>query len=695
VEYQGLEAQYAMTSTTPPANDQSHSLGRRLTELRLLRNLKIGTKLTASFGLLVLLTLLGVGLSVFSNIQATRVFTTTAEVRVPTALWAAQAQANLLKMQADVNGYLALGDSQYRDSYTKDDHAFSANLQQLDNLAPKLSPADQKRLTDLEQAYKQWQQYPDRLFALRDDQLAREPAYNLLTTQGVELGGTVLIDAGKLIDDQALRTPSQETVGQLADMARFQGSFSAMMSGLRGYVTTRNRIFRSEYEANYDLNQIAWERLRSDAPALDATQQALIVDMNLKLTQFLTLPDKMFAILEGDHYREDLYLFRTQALPTSETMLTALGDLTNNQQVQLLLDLDQGKHGLASTTWSIEIGGILVLLLAIATGVFLYGSIAGPVRRLTNTAERVKAGDLAVQARVEATDEIGILAGTFNRMTAQLRQTLDQIRREKKRADDLLNVVIPIGVQLSSEKDYNRLLENILVKAKSFCNAQAGILFLHTAEDCLEYVIVRDDRLQVAMGGTTGQEVPLKSLPLRGAPEAALNHNLAVRAAIDGTSINIPNAIRHGDFNYSEPADGLTEAYDHEGQISCLAIPLKDSAGQVTGVLQLASAEDPETGQVAEFDANLQQMMESFSSLAVAALEAYSREQGLKLQIQQLRIEIDEVKRQQQVREIVETDFFQDLQSKARVMRGRHKRPGARSSAERPSADAGKNEEQP
>ena len=100
-------------------------------------------------------------------------------------------------------------------------------------------------------------------------------------------------------------------------------------------------------------------------------------------------------------------------------------------------------------------------------------------------------------------------------------------------------------------------------------------------------------------------------------------------------------------------------------------IPLKDNVGQVLGVMQLLNAKNPETGQFIPFDQNLQRMMESFSLLAVAALEAYIREQNLKQEIQQLRIEIDEAKRQKQVREIVETDSFQTLQAKAEEMRRR------------------------
>ena len=45
------------------------------------------------------------------------------------------------------------------------------------------------------------------------------------------------------------------------------------------------------------------------------------------------------------------------------------------------------------------------------------------------------------------------------------------------------------------------------------------------------------------------------------------------------------------------------------------------------------------------------------------------REISLKRQVEELKIEIDEVKRQQQVLEIVDTDFFQDLQAKARAAR--------------------------
>jgi hypothetical protein len=51
--------------------------------------------------------------------------------------------------------------------------------------------------------------------------------------------------------------------------------------------------------------------------------------------------------------------------------------------------------------------------------------------------------------------------------------------------------------------------------------------------------------------------------------------------------------------------------------------------------------------------------------------KVYQREQRLLVEVSKLRIEIDETKRQKQISEIVDTDFFRELQSKANTMRQR------------------------
>ena len=87
------------------------------------------------------------------------------------------------------------------------------------------------------------------------------------------------------------------------------------------------------------------------------------------------------------------------------------------------------------TTLFVSLG---VLLAAVVLGLLAAQYLAGPITRLTVVAGQVAAGDLAVQAQVTSQDEIGILASTFNKMTAQLREIIGTMeRRIAERTHDL------------------------------------------------------------------------------------------------------------------------------------------------------------------------------------------------------------------------------------------------------------------
>jgi nitrate/nitrite-specific signal transduction histidine kinase len=78
---------------------------------------------------------------------------------------------------------------------------------------------------------------------------------------------------------------------------------------------------------------------------------------------------------------------------------------------------------------------------------------------------------------------------------------------------------------------------------------------------------------------------------------------------------------------------------------------------------------DPETiAQVAARRDELGRLARVFQQMA---REVRAREQRLKQEVQQLRIEIDETRTARQVSEITETDYFQDLQRKADRLRFR------------------------
>lgn len=66
------------------------------------------------------------------------------------------------------------------------------------------------------------------------------------------------------------------------------------------------------------------------------------------------------------------------------------------------------------------------------------------------------------------------------------------------------------------------------------------------------------------------------------------------------------------------------------------------------------------------------------------AREVIQREERLRRQVEQLRIEIDRTRQQEQVREITDTDFFQNLASRAQEMRRRRERAHSIEEKDRP-----------
>lgn len=82
--------------------------------------------------------------------------------------------------------------------------------------------------------------------------------------------------------------------------------------------------------------------------------------------------------------------------------------------------------------------GLAAILVAILLAIFMAQYLATPITRLTQTAEAVSSGNLSVVAPVETSDEIGMLAESFNRMTSQLRDSVSNLeKRVVERTTDL------------------------------------------------------------------------------------------------------------------------------------------------------------------------------------------------------------------------------------------------------------------
>jgi signal transduction histidine kinase len=84
---------------------------------------------------------------------------------------------------------------------------------------------------------------------------------------------------------------------------------------------------------------------------------------------------------------------------------------------------------LARTDGALLIAGAVMVGVALLLGVLLARLITRPVRELTTAAQRIAGGDLEQQVPVRSRDELGVLAGQFNHMSADLARAT-QLRRQ-------------------------------------------------------------------------------------------------------------------------------------------------------------------------------------------------------------------------------------------------------------------------
>jgi HD-GYP domain-containing protein (c-di-GMP phosphodiesterase class II) len=188
--------------------------------------------------------------------------------------------------------------------------------------------------------------------------------------------------------------------------------------------------------------------------------------------------------------------------------------------------------------------------------------------------------------------------------------------------DDLfhrLDQLNAIGAALSKERDINRLLENILVAAKTITHADGGTLYRMTEDHAaLRFEIMRTDSLQIALGGTTGNQITLPDLPLHNAQGEPNNSLVAAYAALHDETVNIADAYTEAGFDFSGTRN--FDARTGYRSQSFLTVPMKNHENEIIGVLQLINSTDPKSGQVVHFSAADQRLAESLASQAAIAL---------------------------------------------------------------------------
>jgi GAF domain-containing protein len=301
--------------------------------------------------------------------------------------------------------------------------------------------------------------------------------------------------------------------------------------------------------------------------------------------------------------------------------------------------------------------GLIVLVpLAVVASYWLRGQIVAPAVELSKIAAEIKGSvdaetvdsmkpSLQRLESIQAAQEFAHLASAFEDMVLVFQQRMAEF-----------NSIYAMGQAITSKVDFEQTVQAVLEAVKQVVDFDAA-----------EVTVLRDDKLVVeAWSGkeeysnTMGREYHVGRGPTG---MIAANKESVLVSTLSGTEEDLRRTLGYE----SVVGEFLTKTHKVEIN-SFLGIPLL-IGDRLIGTLTLVHR-DP--GRFTEGDRRQLNKLAAQASIAIDnAIQVRQRENVLKAQIRELRVEVDAAHINQQVEEITASDYFQHLQAHAAKMRDR------------------------
>ena len=183
--------------------------------------------------------------------------------------------------------------------------------------------------------------------------------------------------------------------------------------------------------------------------------------------------------------------------------------------------------------------------------------------------------------------------------------------------EDRLHRLSEIGMALSTEKNTDRLFEMILEEAKAITRADGQTLYSMNKDGNLKFEIMRNDTMNINMGGTSGIEIPYYPVKLWIDNQTPNKQNVSAYVALAQKTVNIHDAYEEEGFDF-EGTKNFDEKSGYRSK-SFLTVPLKNHENEIIGVMQLINARN-DHDEVISFNKEMQEQLESLASQGAVAL---------------------------------------------------------------------------
>jgi methyl-accepting chemotaxis protein len=171
-----------------------------------------------------------------------------------------------------------------------------------------------------------------------------------------------------------------------------------------------------------DADLAKYEKSLQTATGKDNFQQ-FIAD----LANYRQVRERILRLAAAGQTAQALNVLNNEARPLSDKLDKLVDMQITEKTTTGLATSAKYSQQTNSTVNTMAIGVFAAVILAIALGSFIARTISKPLKRLTGAAGRIAEGDLAVEVEVSGKDEVGLLAGAFQRMADKVHEVMREI----------------------------------------------------------------------------------------------------------------------------------------------------------------------------------------------------------------------------------------------------------------------------
>ena len=418
----------------------------------MIRKIKISSRLTTGFLILVLILGISSISSIFQIASITKNANKVVELRMPTAQASASVLNGVNHALAALRGWMLLGKDKFKAErqLAWDTEIIPAMTTLNEMSASWTNPKNLTRLKEMKALLKGFEEEQKNIEDIAQT-LQNTPSIEMLYQQAVPQASILSKEITKLIDIELGLEASTERKALLGMMADVRGSLGLALANIRGYLLSGEEHYRHSFEQLWNKNQRRFSDLKKQQPLLNSEQKKALIIFSEAMVVFAPLPEQMLNSRSQDNWNLANHWLATKAAPLGFKIKVILNEMAINQKTLLENDanvLVKSSNEAKYIAWLLLFVGVIA---AISLSIIIIRSIIPPLNLISKGLLEIKnKNDMTISLDNQGNDEITAMADALNNVFTTFKASLHEVSSASNQISVTAEETSIISTQIAS-----------------------------------------------------------------------------------------------------------------------------------------------------------------------------------------------------------------------------------------------------